>query len=33
MLVPLVLLAALAAFTVWPQPFTDLAQRVAAALM
>ena len=33
MLVPLVLLAALAAFTIWPQPFTDLAQRVAAALM
>ena len=33
MLVPVILLAALAAFTIWPQPFTDLAQRVAAALM
>ena len=33
MLVPLILLAVLAAFTVWPQPFTELAERVAAALM
>ena len=33
MLVPLVLLALLAAFTIWPQPFTELAERVAAALM
>lgn len=33
MLVPLILLAALAAFTIWPQPLTDLAERVAAALM
>ena len=33
MLVPLILLAALAAFTLWPQPFTELAERVAAALM
>ena len=33
MLVPLILLALLAAFTVWPQPFTELAERVAAALM
>ena len=33
MLVPVILLAALAAFTLWPQPLTDLAKRVADALM
>lgn len=33
MLIPVILLAALSAFTVWPQPFTALAERVAAALM
>ena len=33
MLVPVILLAALAAFTIWPQPLTELAERVAAALM
>ena len=32
-LVPVILLAALAAFTIWPQPLTDLAKRVADALM
>ena len=33
MLVPVILLAALAAFTIWPQPLTELAERVTAALM
>ena len=33
MLVPVILLAALAAFTIWPQPLTELAERAAAALM
>ena len=33
MLVPVILLAALAAFTLWPQPLTDLVKRVADALM
>jgi len=33
MLVPVIVLALLAAFTVWPRPFTELAGLIAADLM
>ena len=32
MLIPIITLAALAAFTIWPEPLTGLAQSVAEAL-
>lgn len=33
MLIPVILLAALAAFTIWPQPFTELSKAIASGLM